>query len=364
MAHGTLNILIADDDVGDRTQIKRALKQAGLACESVDAASLEEALEACNGRAFDCAFIDYRMPGQDGLDGIAALHERLPDMPIIMATGKGDEMVATEAMKRGAADYIPKMHIGAASIRRIVENALEKAALRRKLSRQREDLENFAAVLVHDLSAPITSIRSFARFIEDGLHAEATDRNKAIAHCRRIVGAGRRMRALIDTLYEYTTADARVTFEAVEMRQVMDVALSSLNHLIQERSARVTHGELPAIFGNLPQLAQLFQNLIGNAIKYCEAACPTVHVSASPDQVDDWLIAVKDNGIGIPEEHYRHIFEPFKRLHDRSRYEGTGLGLATCKKIVERHGGAIRCESKPGEGTIFYLTLRSAHGHA
>ena len=80
--------------------------------------------------------------------------------------------------------------------------------------------------------------------------------------------------------------------------------------------------------------------------------------------MDDWLIAVKDNGIGIPEEHHRQIFEPFKRLHDRSKYEGTGLGLATCKKIVERHGGAIRCESKQGEGTVFYLTLRSAHGHA
>lgn len=133
--------------------------------------------------------------------------------------------------------------------------------------------------------------------------------------------------------------------------------LSNLEHMIEERGARVTHSEMPAIVGNAPQLTQLLQNLIGNGIKYCESAPPTVHVAAAPDRDSAWLFAVTDNGIGIPEESYRQVFEPFKRLHPTGKYEGTGLGLATCKKIVERHGGAIWCESTKGKGTTFFFTL-------
>jgi light-regulated signal transduction histidine kinase (bacteriophytochrome) len=364
MPHSTLSILIADDDEGDRRQIRRALKQAGLSCECVEAASIEEALEACREHAFDCAFVDYRMPGHDGLHGMTSLHERLPDLPIIMATGQGDEMVATEAMKRGASDYIPKMHVHAASLRRIVENALEVAALRRKLAQQQQELENFAAVLVHDLRAPIASIRAFAHYIEEALRSETADKKAAIEHCRRVVAAGARMGTLIDTLYEYTRADARVPFEPVELRRAMEVTLFNLTHTIRERQAQVTHGELPAVIGNFAQLVQLLQNLIGNSIKYCEAACPAARVTASTDRDGTWLIAVRDNGIGIPQAHYQDIFEPFKRLHDRAKFEGTGLGLATCKKIVERHGGIIRCESREGDGTTFFFTLKAAQGVA
>jgi DNA-binding NtrC family response regulator len=145
VAHGRLNILIADDDEGDRKQLRRALEQAGLSCECVETRSMNEAQEACDKCVFDCAIVDYRMPGYDGLHGIAALHQRLPHMPIIMATGQGDERVAAEAMKRGASDYIPKSQINKASIRRVIENALDKATLRRKVAEQREDaLRRFA----------------------------------------------------------------------------------------------------------------------------------------------------------------------------------------------------------------------------
>jgi signal transduction histidine kinase len=360
MKRRTLNILIADDDEGDRKQVRRALKQAGLACECVEVASIAAALAACNEGAFDCAFVDYRMPGLDGLQGITALHERLPDMSIIMATGQGDEMVATEAMKRGASDYVLKAQIDAKSIRRTVENALEKADLRRALAQQREDLENFAAVLVHDLSAPIASLQMFAQTIEDDLGAETIDTQEIIDCCHHLVGVGRRAGALIDTLREYTQVGARVTIESVDMGEVMEATLTNLEQVIRARGARMTHGPLPAVIGNFPQLTQLLQNLIGNAIKYCQAPHPTIDVAASPDRDDTWLFAVKDNGIGIAQGDYLQVFEPFKRLHGMSEYEGTGLGLATCKKIVERHGGSIRCESEAGKGTTFLFTLPGA----
>ena len=126
--HSKLNILIVDDDEGDRGQIRRALKESGLAFECVESVSVEQALALCELSAFDCAIVDYRLPGRDGLDGVASLHRRLPYMSIIMATGQGDANVATEAMKHGASDYIAKAQVTGNSLRRIIENALEKAA--------------------------------------------------------------------------------------------------------------------------------------------------------------------------------------------------------------------------------------------
>ena len=136
MPKTTMNILIADDDAGDRKQILRALKQGGLPCTCTETVSIDDALIACEGHAFDCALLDYQLTGQDGLTGITILHERLPDMAIIMVTGQGDEMVATEAMKRGAADYMPKKYVEAQSIRRTIENAVEKVTLQRTIQTQ------------------------------------------------------------------------------------------------------------------------------------------------------------------------------------------------------------------------------------
>jgi len=130
-----------------------------------------------------------------------------------------------------------------------------------------------------------------------------------------------------------------------------------LQDSISVRGARVTHGELPAVFGNAPQLTQLLQNLIANGIKYCESEIPTIHVAAEPRDGNTWLFTVKDNGIGIPEAYYSSAFDAFRRLPGSTNYEGTGLGLATCKKIVERHGGIIRCASELGRGTTFSFTL-------
>jgi signal transduction histidine kinase len=355
--HSKLNILIVDDDEGDRGQIRRALKESGLAFECVESVSVEQALALCEQSAFDCAIVDYRLPGRDGLDGVASLHRRLPYMSIIMATGQGDANVATEAMKHGASDYIAKAQVTGNSLRRIIENALEKAAMRQKLALQQEALENFASVLVHDLKAPITSVQAFAVFIERGIRADIADKDKLIGQCQRVAGAARRMGDLIDTVHEYTKADGEHTSGPVEMDRVMEDTLSNLHQLLLLRGARVTHGHLPVVLGNASQLTQLLQNLVGNGIKYCEAAIPTVHVEASPGENGAWAFAVKDNGIGISEDHREQVFQPFKRLHDKSKYEGTGLGLATCKKIAERHGGRIWCESADGQGTTFFFEL-------
>jgi signal transduction histidine kinase len=354
----SLNILIVDDDEGDRKQIRRTLARCGLPCECTEAQSVPEALEACEKHSFDGAVVDYRIPGQDGLAGISALSGRLPFMAIIMTTGQGDEIVAAEAMKRGASDYIPKSLITPESMCRSVKNAIEKAALRRKVDQQREELENFARVLAHDLKSPIQSVRGFAHMIEQNVR-EGNSKNVG-EYCQIVAKGVERMGALIDALHRYAVAERPVALEELKMEQVLSDTLTNLEHLIRERGARVTHDQLPAVTGRAPLLTQLLQNLIGNGIKYCQAAAPSIHVGAMPAHENGWVFKVQDNGIGIPEEKCQEVFEPFKRLHEHGEYEGTGLGLATCKRIVERHDGKIWCESKNGQGTTFFFTLPAA----
>jgi signal transduction histidine kinase len=352
-----LNILIVDDDSGDRKNIRRALERSGLTSRCVEVASIEAAISACTATTFDCAIVDYLMPGDNGLRGITALNECTPHMPIIMATGQGNEMVATEAMKRGASDYILKGQVNPESIRRSVVRIVEKAALMRKVALQREELENFAKVLVHDLSAPIASLQIFAPLIEEELGRDIPNKTEIADYCRQVASAGQRTGALIDALYEYTRADAHVALAPVDMQLVFKNTLSNLAQVIKESGARITHGALPTVTGSAPQLIQLLQNLICNSIKYCEAVPPAIDITVTQAGDGSWLFALRDNGIGIPQKHHERIFEPFKRLHGATKYSGSGLGLATCRKIVERHGGTIRCESRPGEGSTFFFTL-------
>lgn len=357
MNNTALRILIADDDAGDRKQIKRAIQQAGLPWQWVETESTEQAIAICEQTEFDCVIFDYHLPGQDGLVGISAIHERFPHLPIIMSTGQGDEMIAADAMKRGASDYIPKASFTADSIRKMVENAIEKARLQRKVKQQQDDLEVFARVLAHDLSAPAAAIHTFATRIAERL---ATGQPaKAVEYADWVIQTADRMTRLIETLHRYTTADAKVPFEPVDMNRVLEAALANLQDLIRDSSCKVTSTDLPVIFGSAPQLIQLLQNLIGNAIKYCDQSAE-IYLEASKCNDSGWQISVVDNGIGIPEAHLKRVFEPFVRISSASNRKGSGLGLATCKKIVERHKGNIWCQSNAGSGTTFFFTLPSA----
>jgi light-regulated signal transduction histidine kinase (bacteriophytochrome) len=353
-----INILIADDDEGDRKQLRRLLQQTDVPVECVEVASIEDALAACEMTEFHCAILDYLMPGHDGLHGIEVMRARRPNMAVVMLTGQGDETVAAEAMKRGAHDYISKTQIAGNAIQRSIEAAIEKSDERRRLEQQKEELDEFTYSLAHDLKAPLRSIRKYAEAVEENVHEAAL--SKASEDCRRIIRATNRMDRLITALYGYTQAETQFAFEPVAMEGVLRDALANLEELIAEQGARVTHDPLPAVLGSEPLLMQLLQNLVGNGLKYRkDDAPPAIHIGTGPEEGDYWRFAVADNGIGIPEDYHETIFQAFKRLHGVEEYEGTGLGLATCRKIVERHGGRIWCESKPSEGTTFLFTLKA-----
>jgi len=166
-----------------------------------------------------------------------------------------------------------------------------------------------------------------------------------------------RMQALIKDLLEYSRLDLHGrTFDPVSCETALAAAIANLKVAIEENQATITQDPLPEVLGDSVQLIQVFQNLLGNALKFRGAVPPHIHVAVR-DKEPDWLFSVSDNGIGIDPKDFQRIFVIFQRLHTREEYPGTGMGLAICKRIVERHGGRMRVESKSGEGSAFFFTL-------
>jgi signal transduction histidine kinase len=360
MEKQALRILIVDDSDVDRMLIKHMLTQTGLECGFTEVSGIPMALAKCECQAFDVIMTDYDLPGIDGLDGIAALRKRCPDCVLIMMSGRGDELVATEAMQRGASDYLPKLRMTSESLNRSFQNALEKSVLRRKILDKQRELETFTRVLAHDLRSPAASLQTFATRIGEWLEEGNTE--KALEYAGWINQTAARMNQLIETLQKYTMADGTVKMEEAKMEEALHAALANLEQTIEARSAIVTAQKLPSVLGNAPQLTQLLQNLIANAIKYCDKANPCIHLSVSACRDDEtgaapFQFELSDNGIGVAETDAMRIFEPFYRAGNVQKRDGTGLGLATCKKIVERHGGKIWYASRPGGGTSFLFTL-------
>ena len=234
---------------------------------------------------------------------------------------------------------------------------LERETRRRQeLARSNAELEQFAYAASHDLQAPLRTIASYAQLLErrykDKLDAKA---QKFIDY---IVDGALRMQVLIGDLLQYSRVGRQGgSFQLTDCNLVLEEAIANLGSAIRKNQAIVTYSNLPAIVADDRQLVQLFQNLIDNAIKYRRAEKPVVRVSAMELQEEGWLFSVCDNGIGIDSQYAERIFIIFKRLHLREEYPGTGIGLAICKKIVERHGGRIWVESEPGRGSRFNFTL-------
>ena len=223
-----------------------------------------------------------------------------------------------------------------------------------QISRSNTELEQFAYVVSHDLQEPLRMVASYTQLLakryQDKLDADAND---FIAYA---VDGAERMRVLLNDLLDYSRVGTRgKPFKPTDCEKVLHQALINLKVAIEESGALVTHDYLPTLIADEGQLTQLFQNLVGNAVKFCNQE-PRIHVSAETKS-NAWLFSVRDNGIGIDPQHGQRIFEMFKRLHTREEYPGTGMGLAICKKIVERHGGHIWVQSQLEQGSTFYFTI-------
>jgi signal transduction histidine kinase len=233
------------------------------------------------------------------------------------------------------------------------EGALARRA--QELARSNADLEQFAYVASHDLQEPLRAVGGCVELLQVRLKDRLDARSEKLIS--EITDGAKRMQALINDLLAFARVSSRSQpFATTDCRAVLRAVLSNLRAAVQETGAVVTHDELPTVSADGTQLQQVFQNLIANAIKFHGDQPPRVHVGAARRDAG-WEFAVRDNGIGIAPEFYGRIFAVFQRLHTRRDYPGTGIGLAICKKIVERHGGRIWVESVPGAGSTFSFTL-------
>ena len=244
---------------------------------------------------------------------------------------------------------------GSSVICMILTDLTERKRVEEDLIRSNKDLQQFAYVASHDLQEPLRNVTSCLQLLEkeykDKLGADADQ------YIRYAVEGAARMKALILDLLTYSRVATKVRApERINCEQLLGKTLNSLSVLISEAGAAVSHDPLPSVFGDEPQLLQVFQNLVQNSIKFRRDEPPQIHVSASKKKID-WVFSVKDNGIGIESQHLDRIFVIFQQLHKRGEYDGAGMGLAIAKKVVERHGGRIWAESQPGVGTTLYFTI-------
>jgi PAS domain S-box-containing protein len=244
-----------------------------------------------------------------------------------------------------------------AALREINETMERRVATRTaELARSNEDLQHFAYIASHDIQEPLRMVSGFLKLLEERYRSQLDA--KAQEYIGYSVEGATRMSQLIADLLAYSRVDQKgEQFRPVDAAVALGEALANLQGSIQEAGAQVTWDELPTVTADATQLMQVLQNLVGNAIKFRDPARPCqVHVAARR-QDGRWTFSVRDNGIGVDPRHQDRIFVIFHRLHTRQKYPGTGVGLAICKRIVERHGGRIWVESKVGEGSTFYFTM-------
>jgi PAS domain S-box-containing protein len=241
--------------------------------------------------------------------------------------------------------------------------AEQLAAQAEELARSNRELEQFAYVASHDLQEPLRMVASYVQLLARRYKGKLdTDADEFIHYA---VEGANRMQQLINDLLAYSRVSTRGrAFAPTECERLLSDVLSNLRVVIAETQATITHDPLPTVVADSTQLAQVFQNLIGNAIKFRRPGeSPRIHVSAQQEN-GHWLFSVRDNGIGIDSQYFDRIFVIFQRLHTREEHPGTGIGLSICKRIVERHGGRIWVESQPGQGSVFYFTIPERKGTA
>jgi PAS domain S-box-containing protein len=240
------------------------------------------------------------------------------------------------------------------ALRKIAEMKLQKSV--EDLKKSNEELEQFAYVASHDLQEPLRMVSSYTQLLEkrysDKLDQDAHD------FINFAVDGAHRMQRLINDLLEYSRLTTRgKEFSETDACSVLGKAIRNLQIKIEDNGAVITNGELPKVKADEEQLIRIFQNLVDNAIKFRATENPRIHVDCrSKDNF--WMFSVKDNGIGIDAKYKERIFQLFQRISNRTEYSGTGIGLAICKRIIERHGGRIWMESEPGNGTTFFFTLK------
>ncbi|MXN90418.1 response regulator [Flavobacterium sp. Sd200] len=398
-------ILIVDDKRENIMPLIKILELHGLVADAAE--SGEEALRLILKKNYSLIILDVQMPGMDGFEVAEALagSNRTKDIPVIFLSAINKEKrYIFKGFETGAVDYITKpadpdlLILKVKTFLKLYEQKNELKDVRDLLSKEieirkeaQENLENrvaertkelsdkneelelrnhelqqFAWVVSHDLKEPLRKIETFIKIIKERY---LISDEKAVDYVNRTVRSAQRMEHLITDLLDYSRLSSDVIPVQVNLTSLVKEVVSDFDNLIDQKNAIISIDELPVITGVTSQLRQLFQNLIGNSLKFTRPdVSPVIEIAsefinekdskAQPTATGRYCrIIVKDNGIGFNEVYLEKIFKIFQSLNDRNAYEGTGIGLAIAKKIIEKHNGLITATSKEGEGATFIIVL-------
>ncbi|MFZ0418868.1 MAG: ATP-binding protein [Candidatus Sulfotelmatobacter sp.] len=362
-----LRVLLVEDNQLDAELVLRAMRLDGFDVSARVVQDEAGFVEALRTHCPEVVLADYNLPSWKGMEALNLLRRQGLDIPMILVSGALGDVTAVECIKQGATDYVLKD--GLARLPEVVRRALrekhehglrhqaEKDLAKKveELARSNADLEQFAYVASHDLQEPLRMVTAYTQLLGERYRGKLDDNaDKFIGYASE---GALRMQVLIQDLLAFSRVGRKESAgESVDCELVMKEVLQTLASAIQESGAVIGYENLPAVWADRTQLAQVLQNLIGNAIKFRgkDPSLISVQVEKSDQQ---WLFSVSDNGIGIAPEDAENIFVVFQRLHARTEYPGNGIGLAICKKIIERYGGRIWVESQAGSGSVFKFTL-------
>jgi two-component system sensor histidine kinase/response regulator len=345
-------ILVVEDEGISAVHLQAKVESLGYQCAGV-AYSGEEAIAKAREARPDLVLMDIKLTGE--LDGIQAGNRIQKDfgIPVVYLTAFSDEETVARARASAPFGYLIKP-VQENALRTTIEMALEKHHLQKQLEESNRDLERFAAVAAHDLKAPSRTVYLFLNLLlkEFGIKLDP----KAHEYIHFAQDAAKKMQALVDDLLAYSQLTRKpAPLETVNLNELFAEVIKELKPDIDERRASLKIAELPSVRGNQMQLRRLVENLLCNALKY-NKNIPEIMVFSKVEG-DKVVVSVRDNGIGIDKDDSEKIFEIFQRLHADSEFPGTGVGLASCKRIVELHGGRIWVDSTPGAGSTFSFTL-------
>jgi signal transduction histidine kinase len=362
-----LRVLLVEDNTDDAALMLHGLRKEGFEISKTVVRTAADFRRQVKEEHPDVILADYNLGEWRGVETVEILRGEGLDIPVIMVTGALGDVAAVKCIKDGATDYVLKDGLARLpeAIRRALLEKQERDLryqveqdLARKvdeLARSNADLEQFAYVASHDLQEPLRMVVAYTQLLSERYRGKLDENaDKFLGYASE---GAMRMQVLIQDLLSFSRV-GRTGRESgsVDCNAVFDEVLQTLASAIQESGAAVTRAALPAVWADRTQVAQVFQNLLGNALKFRGQEKPVISVQVEKAN-QQWLFDVTDNGIGIAPESAENVFVIFQRLHTRAEYPGNGIGLAICKKIVERYGGRIWIEPRAGSGTTFRFTL-------
>lgn len=350
-----MKVLIVDDTPANINILGHFIKKSGLDISVAPNAEIAQKLIKKNKP--DLILLDIMMPGMDGYQLCETLKasDQTKDIPVIFVTIKSDIDDLIKGFEIGCADYIEKPFQELEVLVR-VKSQLSIVKLIRELKRSNQELQEFTSIVSHDLKEPIRKVISFGERLKEKNTNLDEEGNHYID---KIHDASIRMNALIDDLLILSNITTKEkSFERHDLTIIVKDSLINLEDRMEKTQGKVSIDNLPSIEVDQSQMRQLFQNLIGNSLKYHrEGISPVVNIYSKSSENEKVEIVIEDNGIGFDEKYADKIFEPMQRLHGKSEYEGSGIGLAICRKIVDRHQGIISVKSTEGKGSTFIRTL-------